>query len=145
MLSILAMGWIALPMALSAQTPATPSLDRRVAALTTQINDLKRVVAEQDRRLAELEKIIESMRVAAVPAPLPSPIPAWHTASNWNQLKLGMSRENVVQILGPASREETVIDAQTLTYATEANSAHPITGVVKLVGDRVVTVTPPAF
>jgi len=132
-----------------------------------EISQLKRKNADQEQRIAELEKAVKALQEnsartahiaetilkleAAVknlkaippPGPIPAVAPAWNSASNWNLIKPGMSRAQVVEILGPPTSETSVIDTQTLYYG-DATASQPA-GSVTLTGDRLTTMVPPAF
>jgi hypothetical protein len=121
--------------------------DPRVDELTKENAQLKLRIADQEKRIAELEKALKALQAAA--APLPTPIPAetppWHRASNWILIKSGMSETQVVGILGPPTSADASIDKRTLYYTPDAHSASTLNGSVTLIGDRVTAMTPPAF
>jgi hypothetical protein len=122
--------------------------DPRVDELEKETAQLKRKVADQDARIAELERAVKSLQAAAappVPTPIPSPTPAWHRASNWTLIKTGMSEAEVVGILGPPTSVDSSIDRRTLLYAPDASSTSTLKGSVTLIDDRVTAMTPPAF
>ena len=123
------------------------SQDPRVDALEQQTTDLKKTVAEQEQRIAELEKTIKALQaiLAPLPKPIPSPTPAWQSASSWNMIKPGMSEAEVVAILGPPSRVQSVTDMRTLYYEPGPKSTTTLAGSVTLMDDRVTASTPPAF
>ena len=123
------------------------SRDPRVDELTKETAQLKRKVADQEGRIAELERAVKVLQSAAapLPAPIPSPTPLWHRASNWTQIKVGMSEAQVVAILGSPTNVDSSIDTRTLLYEPDASSTSPLKGNVTLVGDRVTAMTPPAF
>jgi hypothetical protein len=131
------------------------------------VSQLKSKIADQEERIVQLEKALKALQdtsarsgniaeailkleaavrdLKAIPPPEPIPpvTPAWHSASNWNLVKQGMSRAQVVEILGPPTRESTVIDTQTLYYGDSAASR--LAGSVTLVSDRLATLIPPSF
>jgi hypothetical protein len=121
--------------------------DPRVDELTKQTAQLKRTIADQEARIAELEKAVKSLQSAAQPAPtpIPSETPAWYKASNWIQIKTGMSEAQVIEILGPPTTVNASIDTRTLNYASDARSTTTLNGRVTLTGDRVIAMIPPAF
>ena len=123
------------------------SRDPRVDELTKETAQLKRRIADQEGRIAELEKAVKFLQSAA--APMPTPIPAetppWHRASNWTLIKSGMSESQVVGILGPPTSVDSSIDKRTLLYNPDATSTSTLKGSVTLIGDRVTAMTPPAF
>jgi outer membrane protein assembly factor BamE (lipoprotein component of BamABCDE complex) len=67
--------------------------------------------------------------------------PSWRNAEGWAAVKLGMSRDQVVEILGEPKSTDSVIDRQTLFYK---DAADPVGNVV-IVGDRVSEVSSPRF
>ena len=121
--------------------------DPRVDALTTEVAQLKRTVADQDQRIAELEKTVKALQAIAMPKPerIPAPTPPWQLASSWTQIKPGMSEAQVVEILGPPTHSDTVTDVRTLYYQPDPHSTTTLTGSVTLMDDRVTTMVPPAF
>jgi hypothetical protein len=139
------------------QTSSSPSRDRRLEATETEIILLKRIVKEQDRRIAELEKTVKSLRAAAtVPVEEPPPHelakivikpPAarWQNPLAWAQIREGMSRAQVEDILGKPASVEAVIDYQTLLYKGDVPGSGTVSGAIKLTDDRVSEISPPAF
>ena len=141
--------------------------DHRLSDLTLEVSQLKSKTAEQEERIAQLEKAVKVLQesgartsniteailklegavrdLKAIPQPgsIPPVVPTWHSASNWNLVKPGMSRTQVVEILGPPTKETSVIDIQTLYYGDSAASR--LAGSVTLVGDRLTTMIPPTF
>jgi len=141
--------------------------DHELSDLTLEVSQLKSKIADQEDRIAQLEKALKALQdssartgniaeailklegavrdLKAIPPPEPIPplMPAWHSASNWNLVKQGMSREQVVNILGSPTRETSVIDTQTLYYVDSAASR--LEGSVTLVSDRLTTLMPPTF
>ena len=121
--------------------------DPRVDELTKETEQLKRKIADQDGRIAELEKAVKSLQSAAAPLPasIPAQTPPWHRASNWTLIKTGMSEAQVVGILGPATNVDSSDDTRTLYYTPGANSTSTLKGSVTLIDDRLTAMTPPAF
>jgi hypothetical protein len=121
--------------------------DPRVDELLKETAQLKRTIADQETRIAELERTLKALQTAAkpLPTPIPSVTPPWHRASNWILIKSGMSEPQVVEILGTPTSVDSSIDRRTLLYTPEANSTSTLKGSVTLIGDRVTATTPPAF
>ncbi|MGD1097918.1 MAG: hypothetical protein ABSB35_38770 [Bryobacteraceae bacterium] len=121
--------------------------DPRVDELTKETEQLKRRIADQDGRIAELEKAVKSLRATAAPLPtsIPAETPPWHQASNWTLIKTGMSESQVVAALGPPTSVDSSMDKRTLYYNPDANSKSTLKGSVTLIDDRVTAMTPPAF
>jgi hypothetical protein len=130
--------------------------DRRIEDALAEITLLKRVVAEQDRRIATLEKALDTSRLGSVSDPQGSGVQGrmawaqattsapWKTRSVWSGIKEGMSRAQVVAILG----QPTSVDGsnyQTLFYRGEVSGSSSVTGTVKLYDDRVWQVNVPVF
>jgi hypothetical protein len=121
--------------------------DPRVDELMKETAQLKRTIADQETRIAELERTVKALQTAAkpLPTPIPSATPPWHLASNWILIKSGMSESQVVEILGPPTSVDSSIDRRTLLYTPDANSTSTLKGSVTLIDDRVTAMTPPAF
>ena len=121
--------------------------DPRIDELTKETAELKRKIADQEGRIAELEKAVKFLQSAAapMPAPIPSETPLWHRASNWTQIKIGMPEAQVTAILGPPTSVDSSIDKRILLYAPDASSTSALKGSVTLIDDRVTAMTPPAF
>ena len=136
------------PLILLAQDSAKPApLDQRVKKLTQETDQLKHTVADQERRIAELEKTVKALEaiVNPTPQPLPASTPAWQAASSWNMIMLGMPEADVVAILGPPSRVISNQDVRTLYYQPSPNSSLTLNGSVTLKDDRVTASSPPKF
>ncbi len=138
------------------QAPAQPqSTESRLKDALTDIALLKRVVREQDRRIADLEKALRTLQAAGGPErpPVeeklkvpPKPLAApWHNPQAWARVEEGMSRAQVEDILGKPTSVDAVIDYQTLNYKGETPAGNVLTGSVKLTDDRVTAVSPPDF
>ncbi len=108
--------------------PADPRLEEALKEIAT----LKRSSAEQDRRIAGLERSVRSLENALVNLRTP-PVISSRTAEGWAAVKIGMSRAQVVDILGEPQINDSVIDRQTLTYKDGAG----VIGTVVIVDDRV--------
>ncbi len=119
------------------QTP-----DSRADDSAREIALLKRTVADQERRIATLERAVRSMQSTVSGAGGIWPVrPSWRNAEGWAAVRLGMSRDQVVEILGEPKSTDIVIDRQTLLYK---DAADPVGNVV-IVDDRVVEVSSPRF
>jgi hypothetical protein len=139
------------------QTLSGPSRDRRPDAAETDIALLKRLVKEQDRRIADLEKTVKSLqsdttangeRPAAhelAKAVIRPAAARWQNPLAWAQIREGMSRAQVEEILGKPASVESVIDYQTLTYKGDVPGSGAAAGFIKLTDDRVSEIKPPNF
>ena len=157
------LGLMTSPLVLSQSTPAPApaqtqpeSRDRQLDDALTDIALLKRVVREQDRRIAELEKTLRTLQAAGAPGRPPlvedkvkvpsKPIAApWHNPQAWAKVEEGMSRAQVEEILGKPTSVDAVIDYQTLNYKGDTPGGALLAGTVKLTDDRVTAVSPPDF
>ena len=121
--------------------------DPRVDALAKDNADLKQRIAEQDRRIGDLEKAVRALAAAAHPSPnpIPAPRPAWYAPESWVQIKPGMSEMAVTDILGQPTSVRTAVDVRTLYYESDAKSTQALKGSVTLMDDRVTQMTPPIF
>ena len=115
---------------LSGQTP-----DTRADESAQEIVLLKRTVADQERRLASLERTVRSLQNTSVAAAR-MVRPSWRNVEGWAAVKLGMSRDQVVEILGEPKSTDIVINRQTLVYK---DAAEPVGNVV-IIDDRVAEV-----
>ncbi len=134
--------FLSLPLTAMAQAP-----DPRVDTLVADMAQLKRTIADQDRRITELEKTVKALQAVAapVPEPIPAPTPLWQSAANWTLIKKDMSGAQVVEILGPPALDQTVSDTRTLYYKPDSGSTTTLSGSVTLKDDRVTATVPPAF
>jgi hypothetical protein len=140
------------------QTTPIPSRDRRLEAAETDIALLKRLIKEQDRRIAELEKIVRAGQAAPPAAGNPekpaaelaktiikSAAARWQNPLAWTQVREGLSRAQVEEILGKPVSVESVMDYLTLTYTGDVPGSGVVSGTVKLTDDRVSEIRPPNF
>jgi hypothetical protein len=134
--------FLTLPLTMMAQ-----ARDPRVDALTADMTQMKRTIADQERRITELEKTVKALQAVAAPVPerIPAPTPPWQSATNWTLIKKGMSGAQVEEILGPPALDETVTDQRTLYYKPDPGSTTTLSGSVTLKDDRVIATAPPAF
>jgi hypothetical protein len=139
------------------QASPGPSRDRRLEATELEISLLKRLVKEQDRRIAELEKTVKSLHTAT-PASVEEPLAheaakavvkafaaRWQNPLAWTQIREGLSRAQVEEILGKPTSADAVIDSQTLFYKGDVPGSGTVAGIIKLTDDRVSEINPPAF
>ena len=121
---------------LSGQTP-----DSRLDDAVKEIAQLKRMAADQERRIASLETTVRSQQRAILAAARPVSAISWRTIEGWAAVKVGMSRAQVVEILGEPKSTDVVIDRQTLFYK---DGTSPI-GQVVITDDRVSEIACPRF
>jgi hypothetical protein len=139
------------------QASSSQSRDRRLEATEMEVTLLKRLVKEQDRRISDLEKTVKSLHTATT-ASAEEPVAhesakiviksfaaRWQNPLTWTQIREGLSRAQVEEILGKPTSVDSVIDYQTLFYKGDVPGSGTVAGVVKLTDDRVSEITPPAF
>lgn len=155
--SVLGLFCLALSAVCAGQTPQTR--DRRLERAQDDIALLKRVVKEQDRRIAELESIVKALQAGMVAVPEKpadggdrpnaaakyAPTVPWQIPFAWTRIKEGMSRAQVQEILGTPTSVDSVLDYQTLNYKGDIPGTGQISGSVRLADDRVEQVNPPVF
>jgi len=138
------------------QASSAQNRDHRLEAAEADVNLLKRLVKEQDRRIAELEKTVKSLQsLLTVRNQKPTaheldktifkPAAGWQNPLAWTQIRKGLSRAQVEEILGTPTSGESVIDYQTLFYRGKVPGSGAVAGVIKLTDDRVSEISPPAF
>ncbi len=131
------------------QTPSAlaQTRDPRVDQLTKDMEELKHTVADQDKRISDLEKTVKMLQALMNPAPAPIPAvnPPWTSSSNWTRVKAGMSEADVTEILGSPTSVQSVVDSKILFYQSDAKSSSALKGSVTLMDDRVTAMSPPAF
>ena len=127
--------WLAASLGLLGQTQ-----DARADDSAREISLLKRTVADQERRIAALERTVRSLQATALAAAR-TVRPSWRNAEGWAAVKIGMSRDQVVEILGEPKSTDIVIDRQTLFYK---DAAEPVGNVI-ITDDRVSEVSAPRF
>lgn len=147
--------------------PAASADDAQLRQLQQDVRDLRRTVAEQARRIEELERgtgtvagrpgaVGRDARTRGVDAtvanskPTPSragtsDTPPWVSAARWAQLRPGASELEVVDALGPPTSMRTSDDGRrrTLYYALEIGASGYLAGSVVLEERRVVEVNRP--
>ena len=129
------------------QTAVAQAREPQIDELRKETAQLKATIADQERRIAALEKMVKALQAVAAPVPtaIPAPTPAWHQASSWILIKKGMSEAQVVEILGPPTRVDSSIDIRNLLYLPDSRSTSTLNGSVTLTDDRVTAAKPPAF
>ena len=127
------------------------STQQRIEALTIEITFLKRLIAEQDRRISTLENKIKAGAVGSTgstsstgsAAPVGS-VMSWKNPGNWSRIKSGMSEQQVVAILGmPTSRHGRAVVK--LVYEGLISGSGYVSGNIKLMDNRVAVVNIPVF
>jgi len=116
--------------------------------LDQQVQELRRQVDTQTRRIDQLESMMRSTGVT-VPrwtgnAPATAQTPPWLIAANWQRVHPGMSADEVTGILGaPSSERPGEGGAKTLLYALEVQEGVFLAGRVELQDGKVSAVQKP--
>ena len=124
-----------------------------------EIAKLKSVITEQDRRITELEKAVSILQslvgqlnispsqyqdAGARPA-LQRTTSGWRIKSNWLRVKDGMSRAQVIAILGEPTSEKSLDTFLTMFYQGQVPGSGSVSGNVELHNDRVYQINVPVF
>jgi hypothetical protein len=133
-----------------AAVPA-PAEDLKVNQLEQEVRELKRVVAEQGRRIEQLER--ENAAGHAEPGTPPNHLRVqrtdapWLDAQNWTRIQVGSSEDDVRKILGPPTtqRDLPLTSELQLFYARELGPDRFLSGYVKVKDRRVTDIQVPAL
>lgn len=139
-----------LPLVLMLGSFAALADDARERQLELDVQQLRRELLAQSRRIDELERLagrggIRETAVTAVPV---SPVlPAWLVAANWERVRTGMSEADVRQVLGtPTSvREGATAERKTFFYALEVAPDAFLAGSVEIAEGKVAEVKKPVL
>lgn len=156
LLQLISIGGLCLLAAGSAEVQAEQQ-DGRLDTLANEMALMKRMMAEQDRRLSALEQAIRELREESRVAPSGASVPGlrlgtsapsgvrWHTPGNWDQVRTGMLESQVISTLGTPTDVQQVGSLRTLFYRGEVPGSGFVSGNVKLGEDRVYLVNKPVF
>jgi hypothetical protein len=128
----------------------------RISRLESEIQQLRRQVDEQNRRIQRLEEALKQRGAdrGAAPAPRrPPPAPAaaitgrepWQSAAAWDRVAKGMTSAEVAEILGTPTSVDALAALKTMFYRGTTAQGAELSGHVNLREDRVVAVSKPAF
>ena len=129
----------------------------RISRLETEIQQLRTLVNEQARRIQRLEGELNRRAGSSEPQPRPrvgamrtdAPPSAarqpWHGAAAWDRVAVGMSAEEVTQILGEPTSAESIGALKTLFYRGAVPGGPTVSGHVNFKDGGVVAVSKPAF
>ena len=123
----------------------TPKSEDQLQSIVTEVALLKRVVVEQERRILQLEKIVQSI---TQPQPITSRqalSTPWHSETYWRRIKDGMSESQVIKILGKPTDVKELGSMRRLFYRGEVRGSGFVSGNVWLSDDRVWQVNTPVF
>ena len=133
-----------------------PKSEDQLHSIVTEVALLKRVVVEQERRILQLEKIVQrlstSKMTSARSITQPQPITSrqalstpWHSETYWRRIKDGMSESQVIKILGKPTDVKDIGSFRTLFYRGEVRGSGFVSGNVRFTDDRVWQVNTPVF
>ena len=125
--------------------------DLKVNQLEQEVRELKRLVAEQDRRIEQLERANASAHPE--PADPPNHLQSqradapWLDAQNWNRFQVGSAEDDVRKILGPPTtvRDLPLTKERQLFYARELSPDRFLSGYVKVKDRRVTEIQAPVL
>lgn len=139
----------------AAQESLGQTIEQRLNDAMNEITILKRVIAEQDRRISQLEKVVEALRSVSAPkrektktaSEFSNPItskPLWQDPAAWAKIQEGMSEAQVIAILGNPTSVENEATLRTMIYeAQKYMGSSSLKGKVKLLDGRVWLVESP--
>jgi len=146
----LACGFLVVTFAI-AQTPSKDDL-------RGEISLLKQIVQNQEKRISALEKTTADLKASQDPpqqketSNSESLTPGdWKVPSNWDRVVLGMSLEQITEILGRSTSYSTSYDSSsvgsgvTLFYQGDVSGSGYVSGNVKFFENRVTQINKPVF
>jgi hypothetical protein len=141
---LIAAGLCAIALALPCAAHADELREQR---LEQQLQELRRQVDVQSRRIDQLDRIVRGASTAhadfARPAPAPAASP-WLVASNWERVSPGMTAAQVTSILGePSSERPGATGTTMLLYALEIQEGVFMAGRVEMRDGKVTAVHKP--
>ena len=130
----------------------------RISQLESEIQQLRRQIDDQNRRIQRLEDALSARGASAIGAPQqrrPSsaaPMPPstnvrqlWHTPEAWTRVTPGMTSVQVTAILGAPTSVDALEALKSMFYRGTTPDGVQLSGMVNLRDDRVVAVNKPAF
>jgi hypothetical protein len=131
----------------------------RVSQLESEIQQLRRLIDDQNRRIQRLEDALSTRGDSAIGAPqhrrpsLAAPVPSpssnlrqlWHTPDAWTRVSPGMTSVQVTAILGAPTSVDALDVLKSMFYRGTTSDGVQLSGLVNLRDDRVVAVNKPAF
>jgi type II secretory pathway pseudopilin PulG len=142
----------------AAPVPAPADDAARLSQIESEIQQLRRQIDEQGRRLQRLEDALGRAGVA-VPNADPRRRPSgaslvqpgskgaqpWHQPQAWDRVTKGMTAEEVTAVLGEPTAVESVDGFKTMFYRGAAPGGASLDGIVNLRDERVVAIARPKF
>lgn len=144
---------------LAAPVAAFADEANRISRLESEIQQLRRQIDEQNRRIQRLEDALGARGGSAIAAPQQrrssgsTPVPSspsnvrqlWHAPEAWARVSPGMTSVQVTAMLGQPTSVDAVDALKTMFYRGTTPEGIPLSGLVNLRDDRVVAVNKPAF
>jgi hypothetical protein len=137
-----------LPLLLMLGSSAALADDARERQLELDVQQLRRELMAQSRRIDELERLagrggIRETAVTAVPV---SPVlPPWLVAANWERVRTGMSEAEVRQALGTPTSVREGAAGKVFFYALEVAPEAFLAGSVEIADGKVAEVKKPVL
>jgi hypothetical protein len=126
--------------------------DFKVIKLEQDVRNLERQVRELSRQVAELQRSpgrSDDQLISPTDrqAPVVTSTSHWLEAKNWERIQIGMSEQQVINILGPPTSLRSGNDAstQTMFYALEISPTSFLGGQVNLEDRRVTRIEKPTL
>lgn len=124
--------------------------DVRVQQIENDVRDLKRTVAEQARRIDELERFVRQLSSPGAQSLAPRAFnetgSEWLKPQNWDRVRKDMTAQEVIAILGvPASMRDAEGGKRVLLYATQIGATGFLGGSITLENDRVQEISRPVL
>ena len=124
--------------------------DARERQLELDVQQLRRELMAQSRRIDELERLAGRggiKEATVVTSPVSPVLPPWLVAANWERVRPGMSEAEVRQLLGtPTSvREGSTAQGKTFFYALEVAPEAFLAGSVEIADGKVSEVKKPVL
>ena len=131
----------------------------RMSQLESEIQQLRRQIDDQNRRIQRLEDALSSRsgsgrdaaqqrrapNVTQAPESPTSTRQLWHSPDAWTRVATGMTSVQVSAILGAPTSVDSVDALKTMFYRGTTPAGVQLSGLVNLRDDRVVAVNKPAF
>lgn len=130
----------------------------RMSQIESEIQQLRRQIDDQNRRIQHLEDMLarsgtgagatqqrRAPNVTQAPQSATSTRQLWHTPDAWTRVAKGMTSVQVTAILGAPTSVDSVDALKTMFYNGVTPEGTQLSGLVNLRDDRVVAVNKPAF
>ncbi len=141
----LACGFLVVTFAI-AQTPSKDDLRAEISLLKQRVQNQEKRIAALERTFAEIEASQNPSEQKRTNESEPLTPGDWKVPSNWDRVALGMSLEQVTEILGTSTNQSlSVGSAVTLYYQGEVSGSGYVSGNVRFFENRVTQINKPIF